>query len=931
MDKLITRRRGSYWALPTLLIILLGFGLRLHNLDGFSLWTDEGLTPLRAGYSVVEILGNEITIQEGTGKDTHPPLYYLMIHFSRRLLGETDFAYRYPSLLVGVLLIPLLFQFGRRLRGDGLGWLAAFLTAVNPFQIWYSNEARMYALLVLLGMLTSYLLWRALTTRKLGRYLPLYLLLAGMTLYTHYTAVILIAVQGIFWAWILWQNGQRRLLAGAAVTLTVLAVPLIPYTIPRLFTGAEAQYVYVPPTVILQDIIRAFSLGITVDFSLISIQLLSFGSLGLFLIGLAACPRWLERYFLLAYLLAVPFGLMAGSLIKPMYMTARHIIIGSPAFILLVAWGFLQLITQMKHRSSWAARAGWAGASVLGGVILVAGTVVSINNLYNNEHFAKDNFRDLIQYIEAQAGDNDIVIYNDAVLLPTHAHYQKRPDLPATALPVYPKIAPDSLSELPNLAAKYDRIWFLPDPPDGGRDEQRLVADWLDKNLVVVDRHNTFGRGANVQVIAYATAPTVVEFLPANGRSLNLNWPDIPALQGIALQFQQPAALPTLWFDLFWQSDAPLDSDTYLQFTLRGADDQTWTSQNTPLAQTAVTPPAASFIRQSYALAIPFGVPPGAYTLFVEPLAAPTGPSLGDAQPLTAITLASSDNWPATRKRPSTTPSLQFQNGLTLLGVEFPGDEVRPGHNIRFTLYWQTDSPLPSDDIHYEIEIIAPDSSVFKRQEGTPAAPWLDTWPVNIPIAEHTGLFFRPEAEPGRYRLRWRLWEGDSATIGGRPSWRPWYSEFNNLGEVEVKPWPLVTELPDYIAPTQVDFGPDIQLSGYMYEQTADTLGVTLYWQAKAAPDTNYYSFVHLVTADGDIITQQGFVPGAGLRPTLSWRAGEVVTDAYTFDLPLDLPSGTHTLVVGLFDPETEERPSVSYQGQPQDNNQFILGAITLP
>ena len=163
-----------------LALILLGFWLRVHNLDAFSFWTDEGLTPARSGYPIAQILRNEIVIQGYVSTDTHPPLYYLIIHVTRQLFGLSDFAFRYPSVLFGVLLIPLLYQLGRRLvpsplgreLGSGpllLGLLVALLTTVNPLQVTYSQEARMYTLLVLLATGMSTVLWRTLRATADGR------------------------------------------------------------------------------------------------------------------------------------------------------------------------------------------------------------------------------------------------------------------------------------------------------------------------------------------------------------------------------------------------------------------------------------------------------------------------------------------------------------------------------------------------------------------------------------------------------------------------------------------------------------------------------------------------------------------------------------------------------------------------------------------
>lgn len=919
-----------WWRLLLVGIVLLSFGLRLHDLGVFSFWTDEGLTPLRAGYSIPEILSNTVTIQAGNGKDTHPPLYYLLIHISHRVFGETDFAYRYPSVLAGILLVSIMYPFGRRLKSRWMGLLAAGLTAVNPLQIWYAREARMYTLLVLLAALTSYVLWQALTGTDLRRSLPLYLVLASLTVYIHYTAVFLIAAQSILWAWLLWRKGQRKLILGGALLLVLIAIPLAPVTIPRLFTGAEANYTYVPPLIILQDVVHGFGLGVTIDFKLLSTKLLDWGALGLLILGFVAARTWLQRSFLFFYLYAVVFGLMAGSLIKPMYQGVRHILIGSPAFLLLLAWGMLWLWQKTRQARRGTAVA-WGSLAALGIIILTVGPAFSLNNLYTNPRYAKNDFQALIAYVEQHAGENDLLLFNDAILLPLYPHYQQRSDMAATALPTYPYPANErTIDELTTLAQTYQRIWFITSPPADDRDDDKLVQNWLTNNLTTIGTHSAWGRTVEVRVIGFDTRPQTITNLPENGRSHNIQWPSLPVLHGVQLQSSQPATLPTLWFDLYWAGGGQPDSDTQLRFTLRGPDDREWVIQNQRLAGTAVPWTAAPLIRQSYYLPIPVGTPPGDYTLYLEPPVSSDGPSLGDAQPLIDVELAVAESWPIMPDLALDTPALKFQNGPTLQGIAFPDDEVRPGHNLPFTLYWQADFPLPAADLRYEMELIAPDGSVVKTQSGQPGASWLATWPANTLIAEPTSLYFRPEVEPGRYQLRWRLSDG-SSTIGGRPFWRPWSNEANILGEIEVNPWPLITTLPDNVRPIQVDFGPNIQLNGFVYEQTFDTLDVTLYWRAKVVPDVNYFSFVHLVAADGQIVTQQAFVPVGGLRPSRSWRAGEILTDAYTFTLSPDLPAGTYTLVAGLFDPDTGERPFVSQDSQPQEHNQFILGTISLP
>ena len=470
-----------------LLFILLAFALRLHNAEMFSFWTDEGLTPLRSGYSVTEILSNRVIIQEGVTNDTHPPFFFLIVHFSRLIFGETDFAYRTPALLAGVLLVPLLATMGKRMGGRGLGVVVAGLTAINPLQIWYANEARMYTLAVLLITAASSILWLAIarslkkshqTTKEIARPLLLYLVLAGLAFYTHYTAALLIAGQSIFWLWILWQQGHKRLLVGTAVLGLLITAPLIPFTVPRFFKGYEANFYFVSPWIMLQDVVRFFALGRTVDFESTGIVLLNVGAFLLLLLGLWGSKKRWQQLFLLVWLLAIVLGLMAGSIFKPMYQGVRHIMLGSPAFMLLLGWGIITLGTKLRQQRSY--RWLWGVGLALGLAVVIVGPAVALDNYFNGR-FGKDDFRSLIEYVEARAGNNDVILYNNAILLPLHDHYQQRPDVAVTASPIYPTWADTSPPQLAELAQTYDRIWFVTDPPADGRDANKVVRQWLDE------------------------------------------------------------------------------------------------------------------------------------------------------------------------------------------------------------------------------------------------------------------------------------------------------------------------------------------------------------------------------------------------------------------------------------------------------------------
>ncbi len=941
-----TGRRTLAVVLILLAVVLLAYGLRLHNLDAFSFWTDEGLTPERSGYPIAQILRNDIVIQGVVTKDTHPPFYYLLVHLTRDLFGTTDFAFRYPSVLAGVLLVPLLYQFGRRLQSVGLGLIVALLAAVNPLQIYYSQEARMYTLIVLLGAAASYVLWRALshpdlTRRLLWRYLILYAVLAGLTVYTHYTAIFLFAVQSLFWAWLLWREGLRWVIIAAVGAAVLLAIPLVPYTVPRLFTGAEANYSYVPPQVMLQDVVHFFTSGLTTNFSLLSTRLFDLLALALVLVGLWAARTWQKRLFLLSWLLAVVFGLMAGSLVKPMYQGVRHIMLGSPAWIILVGYGIWALLRWAPFAAGETVRRRRLNpVGLLALALVVGGAAVALNNLYANPDYAKDNFRAMIRFIEQRAGDRDVLVYNNAVLLPLHEHYRQRDDIAVTALPGYPQMATGSEPELTTLATHYDRIWFITDPPADGRDDDQLIQRWLEANQTELINRLFPARTTVARVLAFDTGAAVAR--PTTPLEQPVGWDGWPALTSATVTTAQPVALPALWADLVWQGEAP-PPDARLRLALHDANGREAALSGQPLVrdETAVWDPLGGN-RFSYGLPLPAGLASGRYTLTVQPEDGGGNP-LGDPVPVAPVSLAGTSAWPAPPialadpTDPDNAaygpPAIRWDNGLNLQAAVAWDETVRPGNNLPLTLFWSAGkTAVPTTNLRYRLAVMDAQGNEVRWQAEPPGAPWLAEIPAGDLVREVTSLYFDPATEPGLYHLQWQLLDGETV-IDGRAPWWPLSRQTIDHGTVRVVPWPLETQAPTSAPEIGASFGPAIDLSHYERFPPADgTLPLTLYWQANAQPDTGYLVFLHLVSeATGEIVSQLDRIPVDGLRPTTGWRRGELLTDSYTLPLPDDLPAGRYHLNVGLYNPDDGTRPPVTIDGVDQPGDQLRLLSFDWP
>jgi hypothetical protein len=235
------------------------------------------------------------------------------------------------------------------------------------------------------------------------------------------------------------------------------------------------------------------------------------------------------------------------------------------------------------------------------------------------------------------------------------------------------------------------------------------------------------------------------------------------------------------------------------------------------------------------------------------------------------------------------------------------------------------------DGLRYTLDVIGPNGEVLRSQGGKPGTDWLNSWPDGALIREYSGLYFHPDTEPGRYRLRWQMRVEDE-TVAGRPYWRPWSSETVEFGSVKVIPWPLNRELPENTNVVEAGFGPAIQLHSYELNQpNAASLQLELHWLTKEVPDYSYLIFVHVTDSrDGKIISQVDRVPGDGLRPTTGWRSGEVLSEQITLPLPEDLLPGDYEITIGFYDPDDGKRLPVLLDGELQPHDQLALSKITL-
>jgi 4-amino-4-deoxy-L-arabinose transferase-like glycosyltransferase len=136
-------------ALPLLGLTLFAFAVRLYRLGDQGLWFDETVSVVVARMGWLE--GYRFLVADGV----HPPLYYVIQKLVLPL-GSSEMALRIPAAVFGALTVPLVYLLARDSVSPAAGWTAALLFCLSPFHLWYSREARMYSLLVLVSVASLY-------------------------------------------------------------------------------------------------------------------------------------------------------------------------------------------------------------------------------------------------------------------------------------------------------------------------------------------------------------------------------------------------------------------------------------------------------------------------------------------------------------------------------------------------------------------------------------------------------------------------------------------------------------------------------------------------------------------------------------------------------------------------------------------------------
>jgi 4-amino-4-deoxy-L-arabinose transferase-like glycosyltransferase len=321
-------------------IVALGLGLRLYRLQHLSLWLDENSTIYFARFSWPRVLGLE------GWYDNHPPLYFALIKLVTTLIPEIHAA-RLTSAVAGAATLPVLAVLGARLVNWRAGLIAALVLAISPLHIWYSQEARMYAPVVLLVLL-SYLALVAFAQTTRRAWAVAYGVSVALALYIDYSAIYALAPQAVALL-LITRRWRRRALPIWGTSLGAICC-FLPW-VPNILTSIDTE-----------GRNRESFLGVsTGKVNSVALSVLGLKNEGNYLWGTAR-TSWERAPVLFAFLLA---GLGVAALIGAVILARRSPLGLVIALGLLIGTFVAAILVSLispgfAERTVLAATAGWA-------------------------------------------------------------------------------------------------------------------------------------------------------------------------------------------------------------------------------------------------------------------------------------------------------------------------------------------------------------------------------------------------------------------------------------------------------------------------------------------------------------------------------------------------------------------------------------------
>lgn len=374
------------------LIMVVGLILRLITIQSHEIAYDDAFSFLLSEKSLH-------TIINGTIADTMPPLYYFLLHFFISISRQLWFV-RILNVILNMSAISILYIFIRNLFGRNEALIATFLASISPFQIYHSQELRMYSLLLAGQAGYFYSMSKIVISKEAPKTIFwITAIISGtVAMYSHNLAIVGILITNL----LLFLNlnwKKIKLFLGVQISILLLFLPWAFYLPQQIAKVQNAFWTPIPGVAdIIQSFLLLFAFAPLPSIWMMVILVLIFQILVLFLFWVIR-NKDRKLIVILASAAELPILLFIISILfQPVFVPRIFI------FSALLSFGCLGVYIAR----SW--------DNGIGKIVLATAVVVSVISLpfyYSFKSFPRSDFSSVSKYLKDVNTSNSLILHDN--------------------------------------------------------------------------------------------------------------------------------------------------------------------------------------------------------------------------------------------------------------------------------------------------------------------------------------------------------------------------------------------------------------------------------------------------------------------------------------------------------------------------------------
>jgi mannosyltransferase len=460
MRNLVSKRLGRFGLLAVFILALL---MRLVAINSRPLWYDEAFAVLFSERGPGAMYYGTLAQTSGTAADIHPLAYYLALFGWMKVFGDSPAAVRLLSIAFGMGIVLIAYGLGKLLIDHSTGMGIALLVAISPFQIHYSQEIRMYAMMTFFLLLASLAFWKGVKVSKPAWWI-LFAVSATLAQYTHNLAAVfllpLAATPIVFKP----LRNSLRCVIFAGLGALLLYIPWV-LLLPGQLAKVQKSYWTSPPDFSrLLTTILSFTTNLPIPTGWLPLALLA-SLLTLFIAifqtvkAIRMGGTYLESGVWMAYMAITPVVLLfIISRFYPVYIE-RALLPSGVLYLAWVAWSLMntRLLRPVQY-------------FVL--MILALGMGMGYIQHLTYQGFPYAPYSDLVKGFRRRMGTGDLILHSNKLSMLPSVYYDRIlpqeyiGDPPGSgsdtlALPTQEVIRLMALPSIESIGPSKDRVWFV--------------------------------------------------------------------------------------------------------------------------------------------------------------------------------------------------------------------------------------------------------------------------------------------------------------------------------------------------------------------------------------------------------------------------------------------------------------------------------------